>query len=275
MKKLSLCSLLLVTSISYGQNYRISYNLKYKPDSLDTKTKNLELSLLVDAKKSSFVTDEIITNDKPSTAGTVYFYDTPLRQVIQRNHGNNEIFDYETFGMHYYKIPSNTKLNWKVEKETKEENGYKLQKATTTFGKRNWTAWFIPEIPLSEGPYVFYGLPGLIYEISDKKGNFEYKMTALQKLEQPYNTANIIETHIGSNPISITEKQYAAMLLTNYKDPHGEYRGKAPGSWAIGTDDGDFIQDIDKLNQYTKIVKAKMKKNNNPIDLNKALIYKD
>jgi GLPGLI family protein len=50
----------------------------------------------------------------------------------------------------------------------KEKIGnWEAQKATTEFGGRKWTAWFCEEIPLSDGPYKFKGLPGLIVKISD------------------------------------------------------------------------------------------------------------
>ncbi len=51
----------------------------------------------------------------------------------------------------------------------KKVQNYTLQKATTGFGGRNWTAWFCKDIPFNEGPFKFRGLPGLIFEIQDDK----------------------------------------------------------------------------------------------------------
>ncbi len=45
--------------------------------------------------------------------------------------------------------------------------GYKCKKATTNFNKRQYVAWYTKDIPISEGPYRFKGLPGLILEVED------------------------------------------------------------------------------------------------------------
>jgi GLPGLI family protein len=59
--------------------------------------------------------------------------------------------------------------------------GYKSQKATCNFGGRSWVAWFAPELPYSDGPYKFNGLPGLIVKISDTRNHYVFEMTELQK----------------------------------------------------------------------------------------------
>lgn len=60
-----------------------------------------------------------------------------------------------------------TELNWTILKDTLLIGSVRCQKATVNFGNRNWIAWFAPSIPVSDGPYKFCGLPGLIFKISD------------------------------------------------------------------------------------------------------------
>lgn len=57
----------------------------------------------------------------------------------------------------------------------KSVNDVKLQKATTTFRGRNYTAWCDLNTPISQGPWKFNNLPGLVYEISDDALDFNYE----------------------------------------------------------------------------------------------------
>ncbi len=67
--------------------------------------------------------------------------------------------------------------SWEIGKEHKKILGYKCTKATTRFRGRNYTAWFADELPLSYGPMKFGGLPGIILEIEDDKGEVHFTAT--------------------------------------------------------------------------------------------------
>ncbi len=58
---------------------------------------------------------------------------------------------------------------WSLENEKKELLGLTCHQATTTFRGRDYIAWYAPSIPTSAGPWKFFGLPGLIVKITDKK----------------------------------------------------------------------------------------------------------
>ena len=73
-------------------------------------------------------------------------------------------------------------FNWQIETETKEIKGYKVQKAITNFAGRDYVAWFTPDVPISDGPYKFNGLPGLILEISDVENEWNFEFFGLKKL---------------------------------------------------------------------------------------------
>jgi len=51
---------------------------------------------------------------------------------------------------------------WKLISEEKKVGNYSCKKAVNN---NNVIAWYCPEIPVKEGPYLFCGLPGLILEI--------------------------------------------------------------------------------------------------------------
>lgn len=58
---------------------------------------------------------------------------------------------------------------WELTEETKEILGKRCTKAILTEQDGEVTAWFCPEIAVNEGPDVYWGLPGLILELTTGK----------------------------------------------------------------------------------------------------------
>ena len=58
-------------------------------------------------------------------------------------------------------------FGWVVTDEWKELLGYRVRRAECSFRGRDYVAWFAPELPLSEGPWKFCGLPGLVMHVYD------------------------------------------------------------------------------------------------------------
>lgn len=77
----------------------------------------------------------------------------------------------------------NLKFNWKVLNEKEKIGAYNTQKATVDFGGRKWTAWFSTDLPFQDGPYKFYGLPGLIVKIEDSEKNYSWVLQGNKKIE--------------------------------------------------------------------------------------------
>ncbi len=59
--------------------------------------------------------------------------------------------------------------------------GYLCNNATISYGGRNWTLWFTPEIPAAYGPWKFCGLPGLVLYAKDNDGVNEFKAISIRK----------------------------------------------------------------------------------------------
>lgn len=73
------------------------------------------------------------------------------------------------------------KLPWVIGNETKKIDQYECYKATYSFEYlardqkmkiREITAWFAPGLPYPYGPKNYYGLPGLILELTDRTTTF-------------------------------------------------------------------------------------------------------
>jgi len=72
-------------------------------------------------------------------------------------------------------------FEWKLTGDTTTIHGYKTQKATCDFGGRSWVAWFSPDIPYSDGPFKFNGLPGLILNIRDSRNHYVFELLFIEK----------------------------------------------------------------------------------------------
>lgn len=58
---------------------------------------------------------------------------------------------------------------------------YPCKKAVTTFRGRTWTVWYTLDIPYSDGPWKFCGLPGLILSAKESEGIFSFKCIGIEK----------------------------------------------------------------------------------------------
>ena len=71
-------------------------------------------------------------------------------------------------------------INWKIDKSVSIKIlGYECIKATGNFRGRNYTAYFSAKIPISDGPFKFSGLPGLILKISSDDNYTMFEATKI------------------------------------------------------------------------------------------------
>lgn len=84
----------------------------------------------------------------------------------------------------YYTEPY-SEMTWTIGENTKNILGYDCTEATTDYHGRTWTAWFTPDIPISDGPWKFHGLPGLILEVSEPSGLYTFTAEGLEKSGRP------------------------------------------------------------------------------------------
>ena len=68
---------------------------------------------------------------------------------------------------------------WRLSAEQTEFLGYLVQKATAVLDSSVIEAWFTPEIPVSAGPGLFGGLPGMILSVSVDSGHTVYSATEI------------------------------------------------------------------------------------------------
>ena len=204
--------------ISHSQNIQVTYHTDYARNAAKPNTIGSEQTKLVIAKGSSeFYSPFNIRIDS-------------LRQAIERRGASLSEYQKEKSKLPegyinfrvYKNFPKKGELTftdrfassdyrytellekpqWKIERETKEILGYKCQKATTSFRGRTWTAWYAPDIPVQDGPWKLWGLPGLILEAKDGNSLYNFVAIGLERKD--------------TEPISVRKKQYINCTRDEY-----------------------------------------------------------
>jgi len=107
------------------------------------------------------------------TTSTNIFKDYPAGKI--------SLYEYLQIGGYYYYTEDKTKPQWILEPGDTIVCSHSCKKATTSFRGRNYTAWYTEHIPISDGPWKFWGLPGLILKVSDEKNEYSFESVAITK----------------------------------------------------------------------------------------------
>ncbi len=107
-----------------------------------------------------------------------------MNTVVYKNYPDGKMTVTDCEMSHYYIYEDDLNpQDWNIEDSTKTILGHECQKATCDFRGRQWTAWFAMDVPVSEGPWKFGGLPGLVMEVYDKGSQQYFCINGLQKVE--------------------------------------------------------------------------------------------
>ena len=91
------------------------------------------------------------------------------KDIIYRNQKEKKITHQAYFLTRYFLIEDSLEqTDWKITNDTLTIGGYSCRKATANVGGSEKTAWFTNEIPINEGPEMYFGLPGLILKVEAK-----------------------------------------------------------------------------------------------------------
>jgi len=98
-----------------------------------------------------------------------------------------------------YRYIAKEKPEWEITADTLSVLGYLCQKAVTSFNGREYNAWFSPDIPINDGPWKLYGLPGLVLKATDTENLFSFEIIGLEHLTSPVNIFIGKEDYIKAN----------------------------------------------------------------------------
>ncbi|AZB09263.1 GLPGLI family protein [Chryseobacterium sp. G0162] len=200
-QKLLVFCVLFSAIMSNGQTIRYVYATLVNPDSINLVSMKSERTFLdIKNNRSLFISenklirDSLLASFKSQVKETHKKEEKDFSKLEGRRSAEPTFFEYfiiknvpEQKVYYYDKVvgkqiyyQEDRPVKWTVSNIVEKQNGYTVQKAEVNFGGRIWTAWFTKDIPVSDGPYKFSGLPGLIVKLEDDKG--DYKFDLVQKV---------------------------------------------------------------------------------------------
>lgn len=295
MKKFLAFGCLVLGILAQAQINRFFYEYKFIPDSNNKEdVKNEMMYLDIDQKGSTYYSRDKFVSDSITNV--------EIQKQMKSNSGNMNINrkekqgqvsykvtkaypDFTTYlfrniSSDRYKIKEGEKPDWKILSDKQKIGEYNTQKATTSFGGREWVAWFSTEIPFQDGPYKFYGLPGLIVKIEDTTGSHIMTLVGNKKIadvsasdKEPELPQNIRLFGMGGKELEVTENQFRKVWKDYVNDPTKNMRQMMGGSGDVKVAfkfkdaSGKEISDPNEvMRAMEKSAKDRLAKDNNPIE---------
>lgn len=177
---------------------QVIYKLAYQADSIDiNSSKSIYLELLLNNDFSLFQTlrkrqqDSVLCYQSThansfSKGGLVMRLPGKFNYVVKKSAASISVFDSafgtDVQGKELIYNYSEDPLHWELKDDTIHYAEFICQRADLFYGGRKWIAWFTNDIPISDGPYKFNGLPGLIVKISDDKNHWNFELISFKEV---------------------------------------------------------------------------------------------
>ena len=269
MKRTLLFIFGLVSIYTFSQTKRFYYNLLFKLDS--TNISRDVVVLEVNENENLFFSDEYLRVDSLNNVRNNFIFAYPKFKKILRWHKIDNSFDFiNNISMNFYEYNTTKNINWNLTSDKKKIGIYNVQKATCKYGGRNWTAWFTNEIPLNYGPYVFYGLPGLVLEVFDENHDYHFSFAESKNLDSYNPSDKTLAKYLGNIKFTIKENNWKTVQENFYNNPIPEYKS---GEAMMLKNDKTPYSAQDYRNLEISIQES-IKKLNNPIELSEKVNYK-
>jgi len=278
---------LLFSALYSAQIQRFTYEYSFVKDSTNKEDVKKEMMLLDIKNKGSkyysydvFVTDSIMNAElekQGSTTNIMAFakpnsnYKGVIRSKVTKEYPDYKTYLHTSLSSDFYTVEENGKPVWKILPQKEKIGNYTAQKATTNYLGRQWTAWFSTDLPFQDGPYKFYGLPGLIVKLEDKNKGHVMILIGNKTVKEPENK----DQQDVPNEITVNNNQFNKLWKEYVKDPNKVTRQKiaSAGVDAQGNSTFNFVDASGKkldanevMRNNEKRFKENLKKDNNKLD---------
>ena len=265
---------LLCSFFVTAQTHRFIYDVEFRKDSTSqlTTKQNYHLDITGDEvlyySRDYFTADSLIKNNIPFPVDLKLSTST----ILKHKKGSSNFNEYDLLESTVLDLETKDIQTWILTTEKKQVKEITLQKATTTWGGRNWIAWFATEIAFQEGPYKFNGLPGLIVEVSDDQNNYKFSLAKSENLKESAEDQRMAYAQEISIPV--TWEKYKTAKLKLYESPLGFMKSAngRTGNSDFFLNDGTVVSTTNtrEINERFRTV---LKKFNNPIELDRLIVY--
>ena len=82
---------------------------------------------------------------------------------------------------------------WTITDETREIRSRQCKKAEVNYYGRHWEAWYTEDIPLNFGPWLLWGLPGLVVEAHDSKKEICFELNYIEQLNDNHRSEFLLD----------------------------------------------------------------------------------
>lgn len=170
--------------LALGTNQSVFLNPIYKQE-----LENQRLSRIARSKKATLIDpthDDLADIAELNIGNSDYKEDNPGNPVqIYKNRSTGVVSS--VYNSYIENIRCDQKIDeftrWQIIEETDTILGYMCQKANVSYAGRDYIAWFTTEIPINDGPWKFWGLPGLILKVIDKQALFRWTAVRLKNID--------------------------------------------------------------------------------------------
>lgn len=219
--------------------FRAQYELTMVEDSTKTDTQpNVETMMLEIGQKSSvfysytsYLRDSVLLEDVKNNASqdvmmehSKAYGNGRITYRVYKNYPAGKVTTLDRLVTSNFRCEEkNEKPQWTLLSDTATLLTYPCRKATCRFRGRTYTAWYTPEIPVSEGPWKLCGLPGFIMKAEDSRAHYTFTCMGIELYKEPkpllFN---------GKRYESVSRKDLNKVYERYAKDPMGFIASTAP-----------------------------------------------
>lgn len=239
LKEFFVLLLFVMTSSIYAQvkgeaDYLIRYEVDFVLDSTNRGEVKHELHRLYTGSTTSnyiseglFVRDSIMELMRNQSRGNWRNMRTMMESlptsefnsVVFKDLNNEEVWVKNSLSRNQFLYQeTETPVQWEFTDEFKEIEQFIVQKAITSFGGREYEAWFTLEVPIVDGPYVFNGLPGLILELYDTEMHYHFNLASIHPLKESY----FIDSN-DRNAKEVSKEEFIESYKKYKENPFGSF----------------------------------------------------
>lgn len=270
----ALCIMAMSATAQDKADIEVSYSFEFPNFKTGERTSRNQYILLANANQSKFYSPrtEYVDSMQSTPDGQSKLQEMQRAAILAGNFNNvvrrdgsfyvyksnvdNSVTHYDVAGTdHMYSVEDKTPIDWELTDSTKTVLGYECILATADYHGRKWNVWFTPEIPLQEGPWKFYGLPGFILEAESVDGQYLFTATGINATDKPITPIYLSDQYeklsrvdlwkakrtFLDNPLGNINVQTGGNVQISVKDENGNNLSLNQASY-INRDQVDFLE---------------------------------